>query len=243
MAEEEDRHLCLVCGSVAEYLTKDEHKAPFCTKEHHQQWKDVGALDFRNILFPSRKDRKRRALVDDGSLSLLLSDSVHYTHNVIVGYLMSNSAKQVDYLGVMKTRLLTNQNKIGDAVDTLFSSIGMGYGPPESLKRALRDHVVETFDLLNAVRSGDRENIQRTKSSWYNQGKYRVAKAISMLVPNSKTLTEAAAVEAVTVYLDYTLAEVEALFSGNSTLGAEKLDAAKNHMVAVGRLIMKEIAK
>lgn len=94
------------------------------------------------------------------SMRYLWSDHATWTRDVIIGLL-----DQTSYAGDALTRLLKNQEDIGDAIKPYY-----GEAAGTALTELLKEHIVVAGDILIAAREGNSTGFTEANDKWYQNG-------------------------------------------------------------------------
>lgn len=90
----------------------------------------------------------------------LWEDHITWTRLAIISF-----AEDLPDLQATQTRLLANQDHIGDAIKPYY-----GNAAGERLTTLLKEHITGAVALLQAARSGDDAAIAKTATAWYRNG-------------------------------------------------------------------------
>jgi hypothetical protein len=121
------------------------------------------------------------------------------------------------------SRLLQNQEDIGDAIKPFF-----GNKAGNALTSLLHDHITIAVQLLQAAKDGDTAAFDDAKTKWYKNAN-DVADFLS--AANPKNWARADMRQMMKVHLDQTLAEASNELTGHYVKSVNKYDHIEHHML------------
>jgi hypothetical protein len=160
----------------------------------------------------SPRERTEAAVAFRGDMRKLWEDHIVWTRAFIVSF-----AADADDQDEVATRLLANQDHIGDAIKPFY-----GEEAGEQLTVLLKEHILGAVTLLQAAKAGDTSAFDAANEAWYANGA-EIAQFLNAANPEHWRLAETT--HHMTMHLDLTLQEAANRLSGNFAADIADYDA------------------
>ena len=148
----------------------------------------------------------------------LWEDHVTWTRLAIVTF-----AADAEGFDATATRLLHNQDEIGDAIKPYY-----GEAAGDQLAALLRDHIVIAVDVLSAAKAGDQAAFATARTRWYDNGG-AIADFLAQANPRFWPQDQMRAM--MTAHLDQTLAEAAHELAGDYQASVADYEQAHAHIL------------
>jgi len=160
----------------------------------------------------------------------LWEDHITWTRLYIVSF-----AADLPDTDAVATRLLKNQEDIGDAIRPIY-----GDAAGDQLTQLLKDHITGAVDLLKAAKAGDSAAVQSASDKWYANGD-DIATFLNSANPDNWPLDDLKA--EMKMHLDLTLAEATAHLGGDAEKSIAAYDDVHNHILGMADILSSGIIK
>ena len=160
----------------------------------------------------------------------LWEDHVTWTRAAIVAF-----ADGSDGFGAAATRLLQNQDDIGDAVATFY-----GKAAGDELSRLLREHITIAVELLEAAKAGDDPAFNDAHTRWHANGD---AIAAFLAAANPEFWPEDVLAEMMMMHLEQTMAEAAHELGGDYAASVRDYDEIHTHILKMSDLLSSGIIR
>jgi hypothetical protein len=160
-------------------------------------------------------ERTERSVAFREEMRKLWEDHIVWTRAFIVSF-----AADADDQDEVATRLLANQDHIGDAINPFY-----GEAAGDQLTALLKEHILGAVTLLQAAKSGDTAAFDAARVAWYANGT-EIAQFLNGANPENWTLDHTS--HHMTMHLDLTLQEAANRLGGNFEADIADYDAVHN---------------
>lgn len=160
----------------------------------------------------------------------LWEDHVTWTRLAIVTFADDSAS-----FGATATRLMRNQDDIGDAIKPYF-----GDAAAAQLTALLKDHIAIAVELLQAARSGDEAAFEEAHDDWYANSD-DIARFLAQA--NPRFWPEDTMIAAMRGHLDQTLAEAGHELAGDYTASVADYDEIHHHILGMADLLSSGIVR
>jgi hypothetical protein len=157
-------------------------------------------------------DRTERSVAFREDMRKLWEDHIVWTRAFIVSF-----AADAEDQDEVATRLLANQDHIGDAIKPFY-----GEAAGEQLSALLKEHILGAVTLLQAAKAGDTVAFDDGKAAWYANGS-AIAQFLNGANPQNWPLAHTS--HHMTMHLDLTLQEAANRLGGNFAADIADYDA------------------
>ena len=157
-------------------------------------------------------ERTERSVAFREDMRALWEDHIVWTRAFIVSF-----AADAEDQDEVATRLLANQDDIGDAIKPFY-----GDAAGEQLTALLKEHILGAVTLLQAAKAGDTTAFEAANTAWYANGS-EIAQFLNGANPENWPLDHTS--HHMTMHLDLTLREAANRLSGNFAADIADYDA------------------
>jgi hypothetical protein len=157
-------------------------------------------------------ERTEQSVAFREDMSKLWEDHIVWTRAFIVSFAADDGDQDE-----VATRLLANQDHIGDAIKPFY-----GDAAGEQLTALLKEHNLGAVTLLQAAKAGDTAAFDNAKAAWYANGS-EIAQFLNGANPKNWPLDHTS--HHMTMHLDLTLSEAANRLGGNFAADIADYDA------------------
>ena len=192
-------------------------------------WESAAPIGAQTQMAQMTGPTTHSALMLRQDMRKLWTDHVVWTRDYIVAAVGDGPSAQA-----AATRLLKNQEDIGNAVATY-------YGKPagDQLTGLLKEHITVAVDLIKAAKAGDKAGQQQADSKW-QQNAADIADFLSKANPNWPRAT---LVDMMKMHLSTTTNEVVARLNKNWDADVRAFDEVYNHILKMSDALAEGIIK
>jgi len=189
---------------------------------------DAAATSERHHAAPPVRTAAQLAFHDE--MRALWEDHVTWTRLAIVTFADGSAG-----FDATAARLLRNQQDIGDAIAPFY-----GADAGDRLTALLRDHITIAVRLLQAVKAGDADAIERARTAWYANADDI---ADFLAAANPRNWPRDVMRDAMRIHLDQTLAEALHELSGQYAASVADYDEIHLHILQMADLLSSGILR
>ena len=171
----------------------------------------------------------KEAAFHDG-MRKLWEDHITWTRLAIVSF-----AADLPDFDATATRLLDNQDDIGDAIKPFY-----GRKAGNQLTTLLKEHIVGAVDLMKAAKAGDQAKLGQAKDAWYRNGD-EIARFLNHANPKYWHLGRVKGL--MRGHLDQTLDEATARLKGDFPADIRAYDEIHRHILMMADTLSSGIVK
>jgi hypothetical protein len=193
----------------------------------------VTALALGAFAFPvvsGAQDKTMSAQDFHDAMRKLWEDHITWTRLYIVSF-----AADLPDKDAVATRLLKNQEDIGDAIRPIY-----GDDAADKLTQLLKDHITGAVDLLTAAKAGDSAATKTASDKWYANAD-AIATFLNSANPDNWPLDDLKA--EMKMHLDLTLAEATAHLGGDAEKSIAAYDDVHNEILEMADMLSSGIIK
>jgi hypothetical protein len=172
----------------------------------------------------SPRERTERSVAFREDMRELWEEHIVWTREYIVSF-----AADADDQDEVATRLLANQDHIGDAIKPFY-----GEEAGEQLTALLKEHILGAVTLLQAAKAGDTAAFDAANAAWYANGS-EIAQFLNAANPENWRLAETT--HHMTTHLDLTLQEAANRLGGNFAADIADYDAVHDAILEMADML------